>query len=41
MATIDLGKVKFNFVGDWSNSTYVVGDVVQHANGMWICKKSL
>ena len=42
MATIDLGKVKFNFVGDWSNSgTYVVGDVVQHANGMWICKKPI
>jgi len=42
MATIDLGKVKFNFLGDWSNSgTYVVGDVVQHANGMWICKKPI
>lgn len=38
MATIDLGKVKFNLTGDWNaNTTYVKDDVVTHNNGMWIC----
>ena len=38
MAIIDLGKVKFNLIGDWdASTTYVKDDVVTHANGMWIC----
>ena len=38
MATIDLGKVKQVFRGNWSSSdTYVVDDVVQHNNSLWVC----
>jgi hypothetical protein len=38
MATIDLGRVKQVFRGNWSASdTYVVDDVVQHGNSLWVC----
>jgi plastocyanin len=38
MATFDLGKLKFNWRGDYADSTaYEVDDVVLHKNGTWIC----
>ena len=41
MATIDLGKLKFSFEGDWDPSvTYETGDLVQHGSKIWYCKKS-
>jgi len=38
MATIDLGKIKQVFRGNWSSSdTYLEDDVVQHNNSLWVC----
>ena len=38
MATFDLGKLKFNWRGEYADSTaYEVDDVVLHKNGTWIC----
>lgn len=38
MATIDLGKIKFNWQGAWSSSTaYVVDDVVESGGNTYVC----
>lgn len=38
MATLDLGRVKFQWQGTWTNTTaYLKNDVVAHNNGVWIC----
>ena len=37
-ATIDLGKIKFKWRGQWSNTAaYEADDVVQHGVSSWIC----
>ena len=39
MATIDLGKIRFNWQGAYNNSTaYVVNDVVSSGGNSYICK---
>ena len=39
MATFDLGKPKFNWRGEYADSTaYEVDDVVLHKNGTWIAQ---
>jgi hypothetical protein len=42
MAFIDLGKLKFNWQGDWSASTdYEVDDVVFYDNHSFVCRVTL
>ena len=39
MATIDLGKIRFNWQGAYNNSTaYVINDVVSSGGNSYICK---
>ena len=42
MAFIDLGKLKFNWRGDWQNSsTYEVDDVVYHNSQTWVASADI
>jgi alpha-tubulin suppressor-like RCC1 family protein len=40
-ATIDLGRIKFSLQGEWASSTlYSIGDMVIHANKLWVMKRA-
>ena len=39
MATVDLGKIRFNWTGAYNNSTaYVANDVVSSGGNSYVCK---
>jgi len=42
MATVDLGKIKFNWTGAWNDSTvYEADDVVSYGGSSYICKQTM
>ena len=42
MAQIDLGKLKFNFMGEWNNSTaYKKDDVVYHEGSTYVYRSDV